>query len=60
MAGCYECNHCGKCTMPDLPIAAMVLVCIDCGREIQPGENPKKCACCGSERIEYKRGGSGA
>ncbi len=46
--------------MPDLPIAAMVLVCIDCGREIQPGENPKKCACCGSERIEYKRGGSGA
>lgn len=56
MAGCYECHHCGKCTMSEPPVLELRLVCSDCGREIQPGESADRCASCNSDRFEYRQG----
>ena len=51
MERCYVCNHCGQCDELNLSIEFEVLRCLDCGREIQPGEIPTVCAACGSTHI---------
>lgn len=56
MERCYVCNHCGKCDDDALKVVAPVLACLDCGYEVQPGEDPATCASCGGRRIEWTRG----
>ena len=56
MAGCYECQHCGKCTYSGPPVAQLILACKDCGHEVNPGEDPSKCVECGSTNIGYIEG----
>lgn len=54
MERCYVCNHCGRCDEPDFGIELPVLACRDCGHVVEPGESPRTCAACGSERIEER------
>ncbi|MEC4272666.1 hypothetical protein VJ923_05775 [Adlercreutzia sp. R25] len=53
MEKCYVCNHCGKCGELELAIAPDGPRCLDCGREVQPGEKMTECAGCGSARIGF-------
>lgn len=55
MERCYVCNHCGRCTDDALGIVAPTLVCLDCGHEVQPGEDTAACAACGGSRVEWVR-----
>lgn len=52
MAGCYECNYCGKCTHGGFSVEAPSFVCADCGHVAKPGEDIARCADCGGNRME--------
>ncbi|MBQ3106641.1 MAG: hypothetical protein IJC51_04140 [Eggerthellaceae bacterium] len=54
MAGCYECNHCGKCTHGSIPIEAPAFVCEECGHVALPGEPVDRCSACGGARMTFK------
>lgn len=53
MERCYVCNSCGKCAESALAVTAAGPRCLDCGREVQPGEKLTECAACGSRNIAF-------
>lgn len=53
MERCYVCNSCGKCAESALAVQVEGPRCLDCGREVQPGEKLTECAACGSHDIAF-------
>ncbi len=53
MERCYVCTSCGKCAESAHVVEAAGPRCLDCGREVRPGEKLTECAGCGSRNIAF-------